>query len=93
MHLGCSVKVKEIYKNYSDRNVSFMAMVPAQIAQCFGGRNIILKKEKNCLVRGAGSDEIIALLTTGFAGIGDEIILGAWILMYPISAKRVEQKQ
>ncbi len=42
------------------------------------------------IVCGAGSDEIIALLTSSFAGVGDEIIYSEHgFLMYPISAKRI----
>ncbi|MBM3206965.1 MAG: histidinol-phosphate transaminase [Candidatus Staskawiczbacteria bacterium] len=46
--------------------------------------------DKNKIVCGAGSDEIIALLTQAYAGVGDEIIYSKHgFLMYPISAKRV----
>ena len=39
---------------------------------------------------GAGSDEIIALLAHGYAGVGDEVIYSEHgFLMYPISTKRV----
>ncbi len=42
------------------------------------------------IVCGAGSDEILALLTAAYAGVGDEIIYSKHgFLMYPISAKRV----
>ena len=42
------------------------------------------------VVCGAGSDEILAFLTSAFAGIDDEIIYSEYgFLMYPISAKRV----
>ncbi len=45
------------------------------------------------IVCGAGSDEIIALLTSAFAGAGDEIIYSQHgFLMYPISAKRAGAK-
>lgn len=45
------------------------------------------------IVCGAGSDEIIALLASAFAGIDDEIIYSKHgFLMYPISAKRVGAK-
>jgi len=45
------------------------------------------------IVCGAGSDEIIALLTSAFAGIDDEIIYSEHgFLMYPISAKRIGAK-
>jgi histidinol-phosphate aminotransferase len=47
----------------------------------------------NQILCGAGSDEIIALLTSSFAGVGDEIIYSEHgFLMYPISAQRVGAK-
>ena len=47
----------------------------------------------NQIVCGAGSDEIIALLTSSFASVGDEIIYSEYgFLMYPISAQRVGAK-
>jgi histidinol-phosphate aminotransferase len=47
----------------------------------------------NQIVCGAGSDEIIALLTSSFASVGDEIIYSEHgFLMYPISAQRVGAK-
>ena len=47
----------------------------------------------NQIVCGAGSDEIIALLASSFASVGDEIIYSEYgFLMYPISAQRVGAK-
>ena len=47
----------------------------------------------NQIVCGAGSDEIIALLTSSFASVGDEVIYSEHgFLMYPISAQRVGAK-
>ncbi len=47
----------------------------------------------NQIVCGAGSDEIIALLTSSFASVGDEVIYSEYgFLMYPISAQRVGAK-
>ena len=60
---------------------------------CSELREAIAKKNKidaERIVCGAGSDEILAFLTTAFAGIGDEVIYSEYgFLMYPISAKRV----
>lgn len=60
---------------------------------CSELREAIAKKNKidaERIVCGAGSDEILAFLTTAFAGIGDEVIYSEHgFLMYPISAKRV----
>ncbi len=51
------------------------------------------KIELDQIVCGAGSDEIIALLTSAFASVDDEIIYSKHgFLMYPISAKRVGAK-
>jgi histidinol-phosphate aminotransferase len=48
------------------------------------------KIDANRIVCGAGSDELIALLTMSFASVGDEIIYSAHgFLMYPISAQKV----
>jgi histidinol-phosphate aminotransferase len=59
-------------------------------------REAIAKKNKinaERIVCGAGSDEILALLTSAFAGIDDEVIYSEFgFLMYPISAKRVGAK-
>src|SRR5690606_33148383 len=42
------------------------------------------------IVCGAGSDELIALLTKAYAGPGDEVLYSAHgFLMYPIAAKTV----
>ena len=47
----------------------------------------------NQIVCGAGSDEIIALITSSFAGVDDEVIYSEYgFLMYPISAQRVGAK-
>ena len=47
----------------------------------------------NQIVCGAGSDEIIALLASSFASVGDEVIYSEYgFLMYPISAQRVGAK-
>lgn len=48
------------------------------------------KIEANRIVCGAGSDELIALLTMSFASVGDEVIYSEHgFLMYPISAQKV----
>lgn len=59
-------------------------------------REALAKKHKidaAQIVCGAGSDEILAFLTSAFAGIDDEVIYSQHgFLMYPISAKRVGAK-
>ncbi len=63
---------------------------------CGALREALAQKNKidaKRIVCGAGSDEIIALLVTAFAGIDDEIIYSKHgFLMYPISAKRLGAK-
>lgn len=70
----------------------------AEISRYADGSCVSLREalaRKHCIdaekiVCGAGSDEIIALLTAAFAGRGDEIIYSKYgFLMYPISARRV----
>ena len=65
------------------------------------GACVMLRKklaEKNNIdwqriVCSAGSDELIALITSSYAGVGDEIIYSQYgFLMYPISAQRVGAK-
>ncbi|MFZ9469788.1 MAG: histidinol-phosphate transaminase [Rickettsiales bacterium] len=49
--------------------------------------------DANKIVCGAGSDEILALITSAFASVDDEIIYTEHgFLMYPISAQRVGAK-
>lgn len=63
---------------------------------CQALREAIAKKnniDSNRIVCGAGSDEIIAFLTSAFASIDDEIIYSEHgFLMYPISAQRIGAK-
>lgn len=71
--------IKEVFR-YADGSCSNLRAALAK------KHNIDAEK----IVCGAGSDEIIALLTSSFAGIDDEIIYSKHgFLMYPISAKRV----
>jgi histidinol-phosphate aminotransferase len=60
---------------------------------CVELRNALAKKyqiDPSRIVCGAGSDEIIALLTHVFCGAGDEVLYSEYgFLMYPISATRV----
>lgn len=52
------------------------------------GRRFGLDPER--IVCGAGSDELIALLTRGYAGPGDEVLYSQYgFLMYPLAAKAV----
>jgi histidinol-phosphate aminotransferase len=88
--LGCSLKAIEAYKNHANEIFRYAD------GSCTNLRNALAKKyeiESEKIVCGAGSDEIIALLAAGFAGVGDEIIYSEHgFLMYPISAKKVGAK-
>lgn len=88
--LGSSPKAIEAYKNHSDEVFRYAE------GSCSALREAIAEKNRisaDRIVCGAGSDEIIALLTSAFAGVDDEIIYSEHgFLMYPISAKRVGAK-
>jgi histidinol-phosphate aminotransferase len=88
--LKASPKAIEAYTNYN-REISRYADGSCNLLrQGLAERNNI---ESENIVCGAGSDEIIALLTAAFAGVGDEVIYSEHgFLMYPISAKRVGAK-
>lgn len=85
--LGTSPKALREYKKHSKSILRYAS------GDCFELRNAIAKKHKidpERIVCGAGSDEILSLITQGYAGQGDEIIYSEHgFLMYPISAKRV----
>ncbi len=88
--LGVSPKAIEAYKNHSGEIFRYAD------GSCSTLRLAIAEKNKinpNQVVCGAGSDEIISLLTSAFAGVGDEAIYSEHgFLMYPISVKRVGAK-
>lgn len=85
--LGSSPLAIEAYKNHGQDIFRYAS------GSCEELRNAIAKKfsiNGDNIVCGAGSDEIIALLTAAFATTGDEVIYCEHgFLMYPISAKRV----
>lgn len=88
--LGASKKAIEAYKNCA------LEIARYPDGSCVNLREAIAQKnniEADRIVCGAGSDEIIALLTSAFASNDDEIIYSEHgFLMYPISAKRVGAK-
>jgi histidinol-phosphate aminotransferase len=85
--LGASPKALTAYTKHGEEIFRYAE------GSCKSLRNALAQKNNinaERIVCGAGSDEIIALLTQAFAGRGDEIIYSAHgFLMYPISAKRV----
>ena len=88
--LGASPMALEAYKKHGKDLFRYAD------GSCNSLREALAKKNEisaDRIVCGAGSDEIIALLTWAFAGSGDEIIYSEYgFLMYPISAKKVGAK-
>jgi len=88
--LGSSPKAIESYSNHTKEVFRYADGSCSALREAIANKNKIAAEQIVC---GAGSDEIIALLTSAFAGIGDEIIYSEHgFLMYPISAKRVGAK-
>ena len=85
--LGASPKAAKAYHEHSEKVFRYPD------GNCEQLRDALAKKyQTNAgqIVCGAGSDEIIALLTHAFCDIGDEVLYSEYgFLMYPISAKRV----
>lgn len=85
--LGASSKAVAAYKNHGDEVFRYAEGSCAALREGLAKKNGIAADRIVC---GAGSDEILALLTQAFAGVGDEVIYSKHgFLMYPISAKRV----
>jgi histidinol-phosphate aminotransferase len=88
--LGACKKAIESFKNHFDKLHIYAD------GSCFELRKKIAEKnniDENRIVCGAGSDEIIALITSIFASKNDEVIYSEYgFLMYPISAQRVGAK-
>lgn len=88
--LGSSPKAIEAYKNHASEIVRYADGSCTLLRQAIAERNQISAERIVC---GAGSDEIIALLTFAFASINDEVIYSEHgFLMYPISARKVGAK-
>lgn len=88
--LGASPKAVSAYKNHAEKIFRYADGSCSSLRESLAKKNRIAAERIVC---GAGSDEIIALLTQAFAGVGDEIIYSEHgFLMYPISAKRVGAK-
>jgi histidinol-phosphate aminotransferase len=85
--LGSSPKAIKAYKNHAQDIFRYADGSCSLLREALAKKHQIEAKKIVC---GAGSDELIALLTSAFAGIGDEVIYSEYgFLMYPISAKRV----
>jgi len=85
--LGSSAEAIAAYQKHSHEISRYADGSCALLREALARKH---KIDAEKIVCGAGSDEIIALLTAAFAGAGDEIIYSKHgFLMYPISAKRV----
>src|SRR3989338_8705640 len=85
--LKSSKKALAAYKNHSNEVFRYADGSCALLHKALANKH---KIDAEKIVCGAGSDELLALLTQAFAGIDDEIIYSKHgFLMYPISAKRV----
>jgi histidinol-phosphate aminotransferase len=88
--LGCSPKVQEAYKNIAQDIWRYSDGSCTKLRETIANKYNLNAEQIVC---GAGSDELIALLTQGFCQKEDEIIYSHHgFLMYPISAKRVGAK-
>lgn len=88
--LGSSPKAIEAYKNHVEDVMRYADGSCSLLRQTIAEKNGI---DAERIVCGAGSDEILAFLTSAFAQSGDEIIYSEYgFLMYPISAKRIGAK-
>ncbi|HCR91253.1 MAG TPA: histidinol-phosphate transaminase [Prolixibacteraceae bacterium] len=85
--LKSSKKALAAYKNHANEVFRYADGSCALLHKALANKH---KIDAEKIVCGAGSDELLALLTQAFAGIDDEIIYSKHgFLMYPISAKRV----
>ncbi|MFT5703492.1 MAG: histidinol-phosphate aminotransferase [Rickettsiales bacterium] len=88
--LGSSPEATKAYLEHSKKTFRYSD------GGCGDLRKALAEKYKidaDKIVCGAGSDEIIALLTHAFCDIGDEVLYSQYgFLMYPISAKKVGAK-
>ncbi len=88
--LGSSPKAITTYQDHSSEVMRYADGACTVLREALADKNSIAAKQIVC---GAGSDEILAFLTSAFAGINDEVIYSEFgFLMYPISAKRVGAK-
>ena len=85
--LGASPEAIKSYQNHASKIFRYAD------GGCVELRKAIAKKyniNPECIVCGAGSDEIIAFLVQAFVETGEEVLYSQYgFLMYPISAKRV----
>ncbi|MFT6076843.1 MAG: histidinol-phosphate aminotransferase [Myxococcota bacterium] len=88
--LGASPKAISSYQDHSSKAFRYPDGGCNELREALANKNSI---DADRIVCGAGSDEIIALLTHSFCDVGDEVLYSEYgFLMYPISAKRVGAK-
>ncbi len=83
--LGTSPRAIDAYRSCAERLHRYPDGSAAALREALARRHGI---DAGRIVCGAGSDELIALLTRAYAGPGDEVLCSAHgFLMYPIAAK------
>jgi len=88
--LGVSKKAIEVYKKHSEKLFRYPDGNCVDLTNCLAEINNINPQQIVC---GAGSDEIISLLSGAFASIDDEVLYSEYgFLMYLISAQKVGAK-
>ena len=88
--LGASKKAVEAYKKHAEKLFRYPDGNCVDLTNCLAEINNINPQQIVC---GAGSDEIISLLSGAFASIDDEVLYSEYgFLMYPISAQKVGAK-
>jgi len=88
--LGASKKAVEAYKKHAEKLFRYPDGNCVDLTNCLAEINNINPQQIVC---GAGSDEIISLLSGAFASVDDEVLYSEYgFLMYPISAQKVGAK-
>ena len=88
--LGSSPYALKEYHNHADKIFRYADGSCEELRKKLADKYRIKSEQIVC---GAGSDELIALITSAYAGVDDEIIYSQYgFLMYPISIKRVGAK-
>lgn len=88
--LGCSPLARAAYVASADDLHRYPDGTAAALRAAIGKK---YDMDPERIVCGAGSDELISLITRAYAGMGDEVIYSQYgFLMYPIAAKAVGAK-
>ena len=85
--LGCSSQARAAYMSAADDLHRYPDGAAADLRAAIGKKYTI---DPDRIVCGAGSDELISLITRAYAGVGDEVLYSQYgFLMYPIAANTV----